>query len=228
MSQALLKHWTGAPLGRRRLQVRSSRLVLGCLALGGLAVPSELRAESLWASRSPQFVSYTADTKARAVGDIITIVITESTAINNSENTQLSKNANSSGALDLETSTEGGLGLHGAAGTFDLTSSAGRGYQGGASYKDTRAFTDRVSVTVVDVLPNGNLVVSGDRMIDFGRDQRTLHVSGVIRPLDISPDNSVSSRFVAEFSASYVGEGDQRRFTRQGWFSRAVNRAWPF
>lgn len=211
----------GLPAGRRTALMAAPLVAVSLMA-------SPLHADSIWVNRTPQRAFLFKDLKAWNVGDVVTIVIGESTAVQNQENTALNKSGASNGAFDIETSASGGLGSQAAAGAFDLTNSSGREYQGGSKYTDARQFTDQISATVVDVLPNGNLVVSGERHIDVGGDRRTLKVSGIVRGFDIAPDNTISSRYVTQFQAIYEGSGQNRRFGRQGWWSRAMNVVWPF
>jgi flagellar L-ring protein precursor FlgH len=214
---------------------RAVRLLLGGCGLAVSAVafalmlfPPGLSADSLWQRRIPERASLVSDTKALRVGDIVTILISESTAVDNREDTELNRQTSSSGVFDLSTSVSGGIGSQEAAGEFDLENSSGRGFQGEAAYRDARAFSDRISVPVIDVLPNGNLVLAGERRLEIGGEQRTLTISGIVRPYDIAGDNTVNSRYVSQFRAVYSGTGHHRRFSRQGWFGRAMNFAWPF
>ena len=71
-------------------------------------------------------------------------------------------------------------------------------------------------------------VLSGKRQLMIAGEERTLSVSGTVRPIDIGPDNRVSSRYIFDPNIYYDGEGASRKFTRQGWVSRAVNKVWPF
>ncbi len=185
-------------------------------------------ADSLWQRRNPQRAYLSHDSRARSTGDLLTLVISEATTVGNRENTELNKSSNASGVFDFESSSSGGFGEQAATAGLDISSNAGRGFQGGASYNDSRRFTDQITVSVVDVLPNGNLVISGERCLTITGEQRTLKVSGVVRPIDIGPDNRVSSRYVANFRSVYDGAGASQKFSRQGWMSRAVNKVWPF
>ena len=85
-----------------------------------------------------------------------------------------------------------------------------------------------MTVTVIDVLPNGNLLIEGTRRRVVSGEERMLRVSGMVRPSDITVNNLVESQFIANFQVSYGGKGTDSRFTNQGWFSRIVNHVWPF
>jgi len=213
-----------APL--QSLYFSQRRILCGLVAICGLGAGT-VQADSVWDHRDPNRAYLVRDSLARQVGDIVTIVISESTNVQNKEDKGLSKSNSANGKFGLDTSTGGGLGISAATGAFDLANSSDRSFTGGATYKDSRLFSDRVSVTVVDVLPNGNLVLSGERCLTIDGDVLVLKVSGVVRANDVSPDNSVASRHVANLSTLLEDRGSKRPFIRQGWFGRTMNRVWP-
>jgi len=192
------------------------------------SVAETSRADSLWQRRNPQRSYLCQDSRARNVGDLVTIVVTESTEVDNSEDKLLSKNSGSSVKSDFEASTGGGLGTQASNAALDMSSTAGRNFAGKASYKDSRGFTDQITVSVVDVLPNGNMLLAGRRTLTIAGEARTLVISGMVRAVDLGPDNKVNSRYVADLRSVYEGDGPSRRFVRQGWFSKAANKVWPF
>ena len=209
----------------RRFSRRNTLLALLATLVGGI---SSVRADSLWHRRNPQRANLFQDSHARSVGDLLTIVISESTQIGNKEDTALNKSANSDTAFDFASASGGGFGTQGATASIDANGETSRGFSGNATYNDSRRFTDQITVTVVDTLPNGNLVVAGKRCMTVSGEQRTLNVSGVVRGIDIGPDNRISSRYVADFRTVYDGQGVSKKFTKQGWLSRAANKVWPF
>jgi flagellar L-ring protein precursor FlgH len=105
---------------------------------------------------------------------------------------------------------------------------SGRKFDGTANTTIDRKFTDRMTVVVTEVLPNGNLVVEGGRQFQQHRETRVLHVSGVIRPADIGGDNSVQSGFIADLRMRYDGKGPESNSMNQGWGGRLMNIVWPF
>lgn len=204
-----------------------------CCALvvfgGGMtySIPGVM-ADSLWKKRDPQRAYLFYDSRARNVGDLLTLIISESSEVENSENRSMDKNSSNGASADYAASSTGGLATQAATASLDFASSAKRAFSGKANYRDSREYTDHITVTVVDVLPNGNLVISGRRCLSIAGEQRTLVVSGVVRPIDLGPDNKISSRYVADMKTVYEGEGTSKRFTRQGWLGRAANKVWPF
>jgi flagellar L-ring protein precursor FlgH len=206
--------------------VRSCAIVL--LVAGIICNGPPAMADSLWKKRDPQRAYLFYDSRARNVGDLLTLIISEASEVDNSENRSLNKNSSNGVSADYAAGSGGGLATQAANASLDFASSAKRVFSGKANYRDSREYTDHITVTVVDVLPNGNLVISGRRCLSIAGEQRTLVVSGVVRPIDLGPDNKISSRYVADLKTVYEGEGTSKRFTRQGWVSRAANKVWPF
>lgn len=189
---------------------------------------SLLRADSLWKKRDPRITHLVQDSKARNVGDLLTVVINEQSEVDNTEDKDMSKQSAMSVSGDYNASSSGGLLNKPSQATGDISAKSARSFSGNASYKDSREYTDKMTVTVVDVLPNGNMVISGRRSMLIAGEERTLALSGVVRPIDIGPDNKIHSRYVADLRTVYEGDGPSRRFVRQGWFSKAANKLWPF
>ena len=206
------------------------RRIVCCLlsATLGLLLPSVCPAQSMWQNRDPSKVFLFSDTEARSVGDLITIVIQEDTDVKNRDDRQLKKDTQSNALFDFNGSTSGAVGEGTAAANFDSNLASNRKFNGSTKFSSDRAFTDRVTVVVLDVQPNGNLVVAGNRQVAVAGDTRTLVVSGIVRPVDVQPDNSVRSPFVANFRMNYEGAGVEPVFTNQGWLGRIGNTLWPF
>jgi len=181
-------------------------------------------AQSIWKQRQTSFNSYFADTKAREVGDLITIIVSESTTAANRDSRNLRKNHENNGNFALA----GATGDAAVDADLDFGTESARGFGGTSEFSTTRGFEDRITVEVRDVLPNGNLLIGGKREVMVQGDRRTLVASGMVRGLDISRTNTVNSTDVAHFVLRYDGQGRENSFTRQGWFSRVFNVMWPF
>ena len=97
-----------------------------------------------------------------------------------------------------------------------------------ADFKDERKFIDRVTVVVVDILPNRNLVVIGTRRRNIAGDIQNIEVSGIVRPSDIAFDNTVKSEQVADFRIVTKNTGIAAPYTRPGWLGRIFDIIWPF
>ena len=84
-------------------------------------------------------------------------------------------------------------------------------------------FTDRLAVTVVDVLPNGNLVVEGYRSRVVQGEERVLRITGIVRPADVQVGNVIPSGSIANFRVSYLGRGPTTNTTKPGVLTRVAN-----
>ena len=202
--------------------------IVAVLLTAVCATTGTVRADSLWQRRSPQRSYLTQDSRARNVGDLMTLIIGESSEVQNSEDKAMSKQSGNGLNSDFEAATSGGLTDQSSSASLDTSNSARRSFSGRASYRDSREYTDHITVSVVDVLPNGNMIIAGRRSLTIAGEQRTLVISGMVRPIDLGPDNRIHSRYVADLRTVYEGDGPSRRFSRQGWFSKAANKIWPF
>lgn len=144
-------------------------------------------------------ISLYADHKARRVGDIVTIIVLESSKASKSAATKTSKRSDSSGSLnDLF-----GLGNL----PLKMGADAGSDYSGSGSTTRSGSMEAKISAFVKQVLPNGNLVLEGTRKVAVNDDVQVIMVSGIVRPQDIRADNSVLSIYLADAQIKYLGEG---------------------
>ena len=209
---------------------RCSRWVLGLLLAVCVFSPALTSADSIW-QRHNFFSSFLyVDNRARRPGDIVTVLISESTDIQHQDQRALARQTNTGGGMTLTgnitgTSKTANRQVSSAL-TPDVTSN--RNFTGNATYNINQTFTDTVTCTVVAVQPNGNLVIEGYRQRVVTREVRTLRLCGVIRPIDIAYDNTIPSTYVANFQIQYLGRGVETNFSNQGWFSRMLNLFWPW
>lgn len=198
-------------------------LILGCLGTTALA-------DSIWDRRSVGSAYIFVDTRARRVGDLVTIAIDENTGIDNKDQRDAIKATKTGGTFAFKGNIKGnGSGAsRTASADLDTLTTSRRDFSGSSVYNVAQIFTDRITATVIAVLPNGNLVVEGSRTRVVGRETRTLIVSGVVRPVDISPTNTVQSQYLGNFQITYRGQGDQSSYSNQGWLGRVFNTIWPF
>jgi flagellar L-ring protein precursor FlgH len=187
-----------------------------------------IRAESLWDRREQRSAYLFVDSRARRVGDVLTVVVREATDIDNKEKRALNKSNETRGSFLMKGKSTGNISSKSLAADFNANGDSSRKFDGNAEFSSQRELVDRMTLTVVDVLPNGNLVIEGSRRRLISGDERILHVSGVVRPIDIGAGNIIESQFIANFQVAYEGKGVETRFTNQGWFSRAINHVWPF
>src|SRR5439155_18956768 len=130
--------------------------------------------------------------------------------------------------LALNAKTTAGKLVRSFAGSGDGTATSQRKFDGQANTSIDRKLVDRMTVVVVGVLPNGNLIVEGHRTRIISREARTLVVKGIVRPIDISAGNIIQSQYIAEFCVNYEGRGPESSYTEHGWLGKMVNKLWPF
>ena len=159
--------------------------------------------------------------RARAVGDPLTIVLVERTSASKSAATKL----DSSGSFGVTPPTTGALSL---LKDTDTGVSGKRGFGGTGTADQSNALSGEVSVTVAQVLPNGTMIVQGRKTVTLNRGDEFIQIRGIVRPADIGADNRVLSTRVADASIAYTGRGDVARAARQGWFSRFFQTVSPF
>jgi flagellar L-ring protein FlgH len=187
------------------------------------------RADNIWDRVDPNTAFLFQSYKAHRIGDLVTIVIDENTGFEGMEQRQLSKQTQNAYSLSLKgNATIGNRATQQANGAFDGSGNSNRSFQSQNNSTIDRKFTDKMTVTVVALLPNGNMVVEGFRQRVVAREIRTLHVSGVIRQGDIGPSNTIQSSFVANFVVRYAGRGPESSYYNNGWWNSFLNVVWPW
>lgn len=165
-------------------------------------------------------VNLFADVKARRVGDIITIELMEKTAARKTSSTSTSKDtdiANQNPTLfGVELSSNGIPVL-----SQDVSGS--HSFSGEGASSQSNELEGSITVTVAQRYPNGNLLVRGEKWLTLNQGQEFVRISGIIRPYDVGPDNSVPSFKVADARIIYSGKGAVADANRQGWLSRFFN-----
>ncbi len=180
------------------------------------------QAGSIWAKRDKNMKAIYADDVARQIGDVLTIKITEDSKVDNKAKRDMQKETSRSNAFD------GKLGNFADLGEFGMEAESNNELKSKADYKDERKFEDSITVVVVDILPNRNLIVMGTRNRDIGGDIQTIEVSGIVRPSDVAFDNTVRSEQVADFRIVSKNGGVSAPFTKPGWLGRIFDIIWPF
>ena len=161
------------------------------------------------------------DRRARQVGDTLTVSIDESTSASKAGGNKAERKSN----LDQSASAVSGkLGYLGRAGlTFGSTST----FDGKGAASENNSFIGAMSVTVLDVLANGNLIVAGEKQVAIGDSEEFIRFSGVVNPT-MMIGNSVRSTQVADARVEYRSRGTIDDAMRPGWFSRALTIVNPF
>ena len=187
------------------------------------------QAGSIWAKRDKNMKALYADDVARQIGDVLTIKITEDSKVDNKARRDLKKEAERSttfnGELGITTPNHNILPRIPG---FTMEAQSTNELKSKADYKDERKYTDRITVVVVDVLPNRSLVVMGSRGRNIGGDIQVIEISGIVRPSDIAFDNTVKSEQVADFRIVVRNTGVSTPYTKPGWLGRIFDIICPF
>jgi flagellar L-ring protein precursor FlgH len=159
------------------------------------------------------------------VGDLITVMLNESTQAARSQGTDISKDASNT-ALPAGVSKF----IAGNSSPFNAvnlnsstTKSAGKG-----TADQKASLTGSITVTVIEILANGNLVVRGEKKLGLSEGTEVIQVAGVIRPQDVGPNGTVNSLRLANAQISYRGSGDLASASKPGWGTTGLMKYWPF
>ncbi|MBA4285354.1 MAG: flagellar basal body L-ring protein [Xanthomonadaceae bacterium] len=160
------------------------------------------------------------DAKARNVGDLVTILLIENTQAQKSAQTSTSK------ASDVNLTDITVLGRPIGVNTGI---SGERSAKGGGDSRQSNSLDGSVTAVVVGRLPNGLLQIRGEKQVELNQGSETLFIDGVVRPIDILSNNTVSSDKVGNARVSYKGRGALADANSQGWLTRFFNSPWfPF
>ena len=163
------------------------------------------------------------DRRARYVGDTMTIVISEKTSASTKSNTNVKRDTSISASVPLVKGLPGksfqGMGL---------SAESSNSLDGKGDKAANNAFTGNITVTVIEVLPNGNLLVSGEKQVSVGHGTEYIRLSGVVNPYFISVANSISSANVADARIEYKEAGVISEAQAMGWLARFFMNVLPF
>jgi flagellar L-ring protein precursor FlgH len=165
------------------------------------------------------------DRKARDVGDLVTILLAERTNAVSSASTSTSRDSSTSIAnptLFGRQPTLDGLPL------LEAEIGASRSFDGTGDSAQSNRLDGSITATVVSRLPNGNLVVQGEKWIQLNQGDELVRIQGIVRTADIAPDNTIASSRVAEARISYSGRGTLAKANAQGWLQRFFDGVSPF
>ena len=163
------------------------------------------------------------DVKARRVGDIITVRL--------SENTNASKSAGTSSKKDSSVNLNPIIGLGAnplriGNQTIELGIDGSNGFTGDSQASQSNSLNGNISVTVVEVLPNQNLIIRGEKWLTLNNGDEYIRLTGVIRPADIAPTNEINSNKIANARIQYSGTGTFARAQEKGWLTQFFSSQW--
>ena len=163
---------------------------------------------------------------ARSVGDIVTIVLKENTNASATANTNATKDQK----VDLQAPTLAGSEVtNNGKEVLKNNIDAGREFSGQGTSAQSSTLAGHITVTVSQVQVNGNLVVIGQKMMMLNQSSEFIRLSGIIRPQDIRPDNTVESYRVADVKLAYSGDGALSSANTMGPLARFFQSGiWPY
>lgn len=162
------------------------------------------------------------DRLAGDAGDALTVILQERTQAQKSARTSTGKDQDFSFAVPVLGELTGELNV-------DAQMSSNQGFEGAGDSAQSNSLAGELTVLVTERLPNGYLRVAGEKVLELNQGREYLRLTGIVRPEDIRPDNSVLSTRIAQADISYSGSGALAQANAQGWLARFFNSPlWPF
>ncbi|MDR0233872.1 MAG: flagellar basal body L-ring protein FlgH [Zoogloeaceae bacterium] len=170
------------------------------------------------------------DRRPRYVGDLLTVNITENTSASADSATKVSRTGKMTAGVDsLSVYPLDKLSLIQHAGGLNIDASSSNEFSGSGDVSGNNAFQGRMTVTVIEVYPNGNFLVSGEKQVSIGTQQEFIRLSGVVNPRDVvSETNSVDSARIADARIEYKASGTISEAQVMGWLARFFLSVLPF
>lgn len=157
------------------------------------------------------FLNLTGDMKPRQVGDIVTVIVLEDSRAGQTARTDSSRTSSVKGGLKAA--------LGETPMSYGLNETGGAASSGGGRTERSAYFSAKVGAIVKEVLPGGNMRIAGAQTVKINREEQRIEVSGIVRPQDISQENTVLSYSLAEADIKYTGKGVLARRQRRGLFN---------
>jgi flagellar L-ring protein precursor FlgH len=162
------------------------------------------------------------DHTARRVGDILTVNLLERTnSIKRAQNRDSKKDT-----ISASLPTLFGLGALLLGGDMKTKMLSEKEFEGQGDVLQNNQLSGLISVTVVELLPNGNLKIRGEKRVTLNQGDEFIRLSGIVRPIDIKPTNIIDSEKIADATFMYTGEGSLNDANTHGWLSRVFNSPW--
>jgi len=214
-------------------------LVTGCLPTKEVIRPNIIDTPSLqlskpapgsiWRGESDKNMIFT-DKKARYVNDIVTIIVAEAAQGGNKASTATSRDSSADAAISTFFGIENAIIGSNAnmGGKIALGGTSANSLKGTGDTSRNNTLIARISARVIRVLDNGNLMIEGRRQVTINAEDQYLIIGGIIRPQDITAENTITSQYISDARIVYTGEGVINDKMRPGWMTRIVDWVWPF
>lgn len=178
------------------------------------------------------------DLRAHQVGDLVTVNIVETSSASKKAGTQTARESAIDAGIDNLLGWENKIknltsfGNNKVRNAYDNNSifkgSIANGYTGSGTTTRDESMTASITARVMDVMSNGNLFIKGSREVRVNNETQYIILSGYIRPVDISPDNTVLSSYIGDAKIEYMGRGSVSDKQKPGWLARVIDTVWPF
>lgn len=203
-----------------------------CLLIAGLAFANTSSADSLWKPGISR--NQATDKTARAVGDLLTVVVFEKNVINKSAKSETKKESADDAKIEsflygtAAGTSSGSQALKHKGAYPAMKFSLSNAFKGEGSVANSDDISATFTVRVIDTLPNGNLIIEGMRRTAYVGEIQDIILRGTVRKIDITGQNKVNSNQVADLSLRYINTGEITDGQRKGWFKRFWDSVSPF
>ena len=167
------------------------------------------------------YAPLTSGARAAMVGDLVTIVLVESTQAQKTN----SASTDRKGSIGIQPPPTGPLSFFKAS---DTQTGATSSFAGKGAASQSNQLSGAITVTIAQIYPNGTFLLRGEKHLTLNRGDETIQISGIVRSTDIDSSNSVPSTRVADARITYTGKGEIARASSQGWLGRFFSRVSPF
>jgi len=201
------------------------------LILALLACAPGLWAESLFKAETLADGTLYSDQVARRAGDLITIMVKETTSISERQKTENKRENTVDAGISLVPGTNqlpAQVGTASSGRLPALKAGSEKEFKGEGKIEAEGEVKAVITARVIDVLDNGNLLVEGRRLVRVNKDTKTILITGIIRTADIQANNTVLSEKLHNFQVSIEGEGPLTRANHEGWLGEILDILWPF
>lgn len=192
---------------------------------------AQAKAEGTIYAASTSGLDLYADSRAKRVGDIVLVRIVETSKANKEANTKTQRTSSATGGISSLFGLETWLADNNhrfSPSLTELQASLTNDFEGKAKTDRKSNVTATISARVIDITTDGNLNIRGYQEVKVNDETQHIILSGIIRPQDVSQDNSVLSTHVADARIEYSGQGTLGDKQRPGWLARALDSVWPF
>ena len=194
---------------------------------------------SIYSQSQPTFLFD--DTRARRIGDIVTVNIVDTSKSDLKAETKNDKTSSTNlgvqnyfGGKELAGNLSGQLGgpnfgMKGLVGNDPMVgNTTSQKFQSKGETKRESVVTASIGCRIVNILPGGVMQVEGARQTRVNNENQIIVVKGLVRPIDVGPNNTVASTQLADCQIEYYGEGDLADRQKSGWLTRLLDNVWPF